>query len=32
MKKHGLILCYLIVAFASFGQAGKLKKADAYYD
>ena len=32
MKKHCLVLCYLIIAFASFGQAGKLKKADAYYE
>jgi len=32
MKKHCLVVCYLIVAFASFGQAGKLKKADAYYE
>ena len=32
MKKYCLVVCYLIVAFASFGQAGKLKKADAYYE
>ena len=32
MKKHCLVVCYLIVAFASYGQAGKLKKADAYYE
>lgn len=32
MKKHCLVVCYLVVAFASYGQAGKLKKADAYYE
>lgn len=32
MKKYCLVVCCLIVAFASFGQAGKLKKADAYYE
>lgn len=32
MKKHCLVVCCLIVAFASLGQAGKLKKADAYYE
>jgi outer membrane protein OmpA-like peptidoglycan-associated protein len=32
MKKHCLVVCYLIVAIASYGQAGKLKKADAYYE
>jgi len=32
MKKYCLVVCYLIVAFASYGQAGKLKKADAYYE
>ena len=30
MKKNFLVICYLIVAFTSFGQAGKLKKADNY--
>ena len=32
MKKQVLIICYLVVSFTSFGQLGKLKKADAYYD
>jgi outer membrane protein OmpA-like peptidoglycan-associated protein len=32
MKKHCLVVCYLVVAFVSYGQAGKLKKADAYYE
>lgn len=32
MKKNFLVICYLIVAFTSFGQAGKLKKADNYYE
>ena len=32
MKKQYLVFCYIILAFTSFGQAGKLKKADAYYE
>ena len=32
MKKQFIIICYLLVSFSSFGQLGKLKKADAYYD
>jgi len=32
MKKHFIIFCYLIVSFSSFGQLGKLKRADAFYD
>jgi outer membrane protein OmpA-like peptidoglycan-associated protein/tetratricopeptide (TPR) repeat protein len=32
MKKQYLVFCYIILAFTSFGQAGKLKKADAFYE
>ena len=32
MKKQVIIICCLILSFSSFGQLGKLKKADAYYD
>jgi outer membrane protein OmpA-like peptidoglycan-associated protein len=32
MKKQYIVFCYIILAFTSFGQAGKLKKADAYYE
>ncbi|MFN5634615.1 MAG: OmpA family protein [Flavobacteriia bacterium] len=32
MKKQYLVFCYIILAFSSLGQVGKLKKADAYYE